>query len=167
MSINLTRHPEHSSQFGKTFKILQFAKHSSLLDSCSLLSLSTSLTYIVFFGLSPQGFTMCLLERGFYTLISNVSFPFPTDVGSHNLPLLRAQRFRHILYFFWAFPQSFKTHLLGRSFHSLISNVSFSSPTDMKSPTDEKSPTSFLQLNKYVVAGQVKNDLLITKPNIT
>ena len=35
---------------------------------------------------------MCLLGRGLHTLIRNVSFLYPTDVGSHNPPSLGAQR---------------------------------------------------------------------------
>ena len=32
----------------------------------------------------PHGFKTRLLGRGFHTLIRNVSFPSPTEVGSHN-----------------------------------------------------------------------------------
>ena len=44
------------------------------------------------FRASPQGFKTRLLGRRFHTLIKNVSFPFPTNVGSHNPPLFEAQR---------------------------------------------------------------------------
>ena len=33
-----------------------------------------------------HGFKTCLLGRGFHTLIRNISFPSPTNVGSHNPP---------------------------------------------------------------------------------
>ena len=47
-------------------------------------------------------FKTCLLERGFYTLIKNVLFSSPTDVGSHNPPSSRVQRLR------WhSFPSTF------------------------------------------------------------
>ena len=36
----------------------------------------------------PHGFKTRLLRKGFHTHIRNVSFPFPTDVGSHNPPPL-------------------------------------------------------------------------------
>ena len=41
--------------------------------------------------LSLKVFKTCLLGRGFHTLIKNVSFSSPTDVGSHNPPLLPDQ----------------------------------------------------------------------------
>ena len=51
------------------------------------------LTDIVFFGFpfrtSPQGFKTRLLGRGFHTLIKNVLFFSPTDVGSHSYLTLR------------------------------------------------------------------------------
>ena len=34
----------------------------------------------------PHGSKTCLSGRGFHTLINNVLFPSPTNVGSHNLP---------------------------------------------------------------------------------
>ena len=37
------------------------------------------------FGLLLKIFKMYLLGRGFHTLIKNVSFPSPIDVGSHNI----------------------------------------------------------------------------------
>ena len=37
-------------------------------------------------------FKTCLLGRGFHTLIKNVLFPSPTDMGSHNPPFLARQR---------------------------------------------------------------------------
>ena len=51
---------------------------------------------VVLFGFpfrySPQGFKTRLLGRGFHTLINNASFSSPTDVGSHNPPIIGAQR---------------------------------------------------------------------------
>ena len=41
--------------------------------------------------LSSQGFKTRLLVRGFHTHIKNVSFPSPTNVGSHRSLLFRAQ----------------------------------------------------------------------------
>ena len=43
------------------------------------------------FPASLQGFKTCLLRRCFHTLIKRASFPFPTDVGSHNPPPFKAQ----------------------------------------------------------------------------
>ena len=46
---------------------------------------------------------------------------------------------------FWVSPQGFKTRILGRSFHPLISNVSFPSPIDVgshKASLDIKSSNS-------------------------
>ena len=43
----------------------------------------------------PHSFKTRLLGRGFHTLIRNVSFPSPTDVGSHNPSPLEAQRPRN------------------------------------------------------------------------
>ena len=57
---------------------------------------SPPLANIVFFGLSlssfPSRFLKRLLGRSFHTLINNVSFSSPTNVGSHNPPFFRAQR---------------------------------------------------------------------------
>ena len=47
-------------------------------------SSSPSLANIVLFRLSLKIFKMCLLERGFCTLIKNVLFYSPTDVGYYN-----------------------------------------------------------------------------------
>ena len=80
----------------------------------------------------------CLLRRGFHTLIKNVSFFSPTDVGSHNPLLFGVQRpCRHCFPSptanrycpLWIFPfglplNIFKTHLLGRDFHTFTKNVS-------------------------------------------
>ena len=46
------------------------------------------LLWPVIYCRQPHGFKTCLLGRGFHTLIRNVSFPSPTDLGSHNLPSL-------------------------------------------------------------------------------
>ena len=56
--------------------------------SCFEIILSSN---IVLFGLSLLGFPSrfvktCLLRRDFHTLIKNVSFSSPTNVGSHNPP---------------------------------------------------------------------------------
>ena len=52
---------------------------------------------IVLFGLSllafPWSFKTRLLGRGFDTLIRNVLFPFPTNVGSHKFTPKHALRF--------------------------------------------------------------------------
>ena len=48
---------------------------------------------------------LTVYPRGFHTLVKNVSFPSPIDVGSHNPP--------------------------PRGFHTLIKNVPFSSPTNV------------------------------------
>ena len=40
----------------------------------------------------PHDFKTCLQSRGFHTLIRNVLFLSPTDVGSHNPPPSGAQR---------------------------------------------------------------------------
>ena len=54
-------------------------------------NLSPLLVDIVLFGLSfglpLKVFKTHLLERGFHTLINNVSFSSPTNVGSHNFSL--------------------------------------------------------------------------------
>ena len=56
------------------------------------------------------------------------------DCNSPNPPLAEIVLFGFSLpgFPFRASPQSFKTHLLGRGFHTLIKNASFSSPTDMR-----------------------------------
>ena len=41
--------------------------------------------WLVTYHGQPHGFKTCLLERGFHSLVSNVLFLSPTDVGSHNL----------------------------------------------------------------------------------
>ena len=38
------------------------------------------------FGFSLEIFKMSLVGRDFYTLVKNVLFPSPTDMGSHNPP---------------------------------------------------------------------------------
>ena len=117
-------------------------------------SSSPPLVDIVLFGLSPRGFKTRLLRRGFHTLIRNVSFPSPTNVGYHNPPPLRAQRpswqiaqclalipfiiaqahpLSSLGFPFRASPQDFKTHLLGRGFHTSIRNVSFPPPINVGS----------------------------------
>ena len=106
-----------------------------------------------------QGFKTRLLKRGFHTFIRNVSSPLqpmwdltihppwsPTSSLAHRSvsgfnticnrpnPLLA-----DIVLFslsFWASPQSFKTHLIGSGFHTLIRNASFSSPTNVGSHGD-------------------------------
>ena len=49
-------------------------------------SLSPPLADIVFFEFSLKVFKTCLLGRGFHTLVKNILFSSPTDVGSHNSP---------------------------------------------------------------------------------
>ena len=51
--------------------------------------------WLVMYRRQPHGFKTRLLGRGFHTLIRYVSFPSPTDVGSHNLPPLWAQCHGH------------------------------------------------------------------------
>ena len=110
------------------------------------------LTYIVRFGPRPHSFKTCLLGRSFHTLIKNALFSSPTNVGSHNPPPLGpASSLEHRPMSgseticnrlspplannlrFGPQPHGFKTHLLGRGFHTLIKNVSFSSPTNVGS----------------------------------
>ena len=98
-----------------------------------------------------------MLRRNFYTLIRNVSFLSPTNVESHNPPLLRPNvladtspsvyLWYHLyqpkptvsihcplwLVTYRHHPHGFKTRLLGRGFHTLIRNDSFTSPTDVGS----------------------------------
>ena len=97
---------------------------------------------------SPQGFKTRLVGRDFHTLIRNVLFLSPTNVGSHN-PLLLGPEFslaHHLVSDsdtihnssspdnpFLAFSRGFKTHMLGRGFHTLVRYVSFPSPTDVGS----------------------------------
>ena len=97
--------------------------------------------------------------RGFHTLIRNVLFPSSIYVGSHNPPpwgptlslrhhLMSISNIicnssRPLLVDLVRFGPScivinftvFKTCLPGRGFHTLIRNVSFSSPTDVGSHT--------------------------------
>ena len=49
-------------------------------------SLSSPLADIVLFGVSLKVFKPHRLGRGFHTLIKNISFSSPTDVGFHNPP---------------------------------------------------------------------------------
>ena len=56
-------------------------KDNSKYVKCN--SPSPPLADIVLFGRSFKVFKTRLLERGFHTLIKNVSFSSPTDVGSH------------------------------------------------------------------------------------
>ena len=54
------------------------------------------------------------------------------------IPFITAQTAANRYCSIWTFPYGFslkvfKTHLLGRDFHTLIKNVSFSSPTDVRS----------------------------------
>ena len=63
---------------------------------------------------TPQG-----EERGFHTLIKNVSFPSPAIVGSHNLGGLTSSLSHRPT----STPQGEE-----RGFHTLIKNASFSSP---------------------------------------
>ena len=70
---------------------------SVAIQNCTCNSPSPLLVNIVRFGplritISPHGFKMRLLRRGFHTLIRNASFASPTDVGSHNPSTLEAQR---------------------------------------------------------------------------
>ncbi|KAG7020717.1 WD repeat-containing protein DWA2, partial [Cucurbita argyrosperma subsp. argyrosperma] len=54
---------------------------------------------ILVFGFSLMSFPITrLLGKGFHTLINNVSFSSPTNVGYHNPPLFRAQRPRWLLF---------------------------------------------------------------------
>ena len=48
------------------------------------------------FQASPHGFKMHLIGRGFHTLIKNAAFSSPTDVRSHNPPLLRPNELRSL-----------------------------------------------------------------------
>ena len=97
---------------------------------------------IVVFGLflmsSSQSFKTCMLGRGFHTLIRNVSFPSPTDVGSHNPPPLGASVFAGTSPIFGfslsGFPSRFKTCLLERGFHALVRNVLFRSHVGSHNP---------------------------------
>ena len=51
---------------------------------------------IVKYRHQPHGSKMRLLERGFHTLIKNISLPSLTDVGSHNpLPYGSASSLAH------------------------------------------------------------------------
>ena len=65
----------------------------SFFSSCNNPSppLADIVSVSLFIAKKPQGFKMCLLGRVFHTLIKNVLFPSPTDVGSHNPPPLVAQ----------------------------------------------------------------------------
>ena len=109
-----------------------------------------------------HGFKMRLLGKGFHTLIRNALFPSPTDVRSRNPspprglasslahrpmsgsdticnspnpPLADIVRPLRIA----VQPHSFKTRMLGRSFYTLIKNVSIPSPTDVHhSSTDSR-----------------------------
>ena len=87
-----------------------------------------------------------LLGRGFHILIKNVSFSSPTDVGSHNPPpsgLNVLTSTRSLLQSMWDPPPIHplqsptsllaQTRMLERGFHTLIRNVSFSSPTNVGS----------------------------------
>ena len=97
---------------------------------------------------SPQGFKTRLVGRGFHILIRNALFLSPTDMGSHNPLLLGPEcSLAHHLVSdsdsirnssspdnpFGAFSRGFKTHMLGRGFHTLVRYVSFPSPTDVGS----------------------------------
>ena len=64
------------------------------------------LLWLVMYRRQPHDFKTYQLGRGFHTLVRNVSFPSPTDVGSHN-----------------------PSHLVARGFHT---NVSFPSRTDVR-----------------------------------
>ena len=66
------------------------ARFASLHQLCN--SPSPQLTDIVLFELSLKVFKTRLLGRDFYTLIKNVLFSSPTDVGSHNPSPFKAQR---------------------------------------------------------------------------
>ena len=92
----------------------------------------------------PHSLKTRLLGRGFHTLIRNVLFPSPTNMGSLNPPLLGAQHLRwHTARYLalipfvtakttasrycplWPItyrhqPHGFKTHLLERSFRTMF-----------------------------------------------
>ena len=82
--------PSHIHPFWGSASSLAHHPVSSFDTICN--SSSPPLANIVLFGLSLKVFKTCLLRRGFHTLIKGVSFSYPTDVGSHNLPPFRSQR---------------------------------------------------------------------------
>ena len=53
---------------------------------------SLLLVDIVLFGLTFKVFKMCLLGKGFHTLVKGISLSSPTNVGSYYPPIFRAQR---------------------------------------------------------------------------
>ena len=114
---------------------------------------STTSRNCLFLLVMYHGFKKILLERGFHILITNASFLSPIDVRSHNPPPLElVSSLAHCLlsnsyticnrldsyYSLWPVtyscqPHDFKTHSLGRGFHTLITNASFLPPTDVGS----------------------------------
>ena len=84
---------------------------------------------------SHTSFKTRLLERGFHALISNASFPSPTDVGSYKtIPTNK--------------PESFPSPTDVRSYKTIPTNKpeSFPSPTDVGSyktiPTNKPDPST-------------------------
>ena len=65
-----------------------------VVTSCNGSSLPLADIFLFWLSLSgfPQGFKMRLLVKGFYTLITDVSFSFPTNVAYHHPHPFRAQR---------------------------------------------------------------------------
>ena len=110
---------------------------------------SSSLAYIVRFSMLYMAVSLTVLNvlRGFHTLVRNVLFSSPTHARSYNPPPWEAaSSLTHLpvsnsdtrycplwLVTYRRRPHDFKTCLLGRSFHTLIRNVLFSSPTDVRS----------------------------------
>ena len=78
------------------------------------------LLWPVTFSRQPHDFKIRLLERGFYTFMSNASFPSPTNVG-YQRPKPTASRY----YPLWPIayrrqPHNFKTRLLERNLQTLV-----------------------------------------------
>ena len=76
------------------------------------------------FGLPLKVYKTHLLGRGFHTLIKNVSFSSPTDVGSHNPPSFRASVLastRPILQSMWDSPIHPLQDLVSLLAHYLLS----------------------------------------------
>ena len=126
--------------------------HYSLFNSL-FYCLQPKPTLILCIWIFPQSFKRLLLGRGFHVLIMNVSLPSPTDVGSYNPPPLGptfspthrpvsssnticngpSPLVANIVFFGLSLEvlKCFQTCLLGKSFHTLIRNVLFPSPTDL------------------------------------
>ena len=122
----------------------------------------------------PYSFKTCLLGRSFHTLLRNVSFPSPTDVGSHNPPPWGpASSLTHCPLFasnticntsnssltiycpLWPIiyhrkPHSFKMYLLRRGFHTFIRNVLFPSPIEVVSQSTPLGASIFVNTSPDV-----------------